>query len=88
MQPPAAATATASGAPIATIHTGPLNLRSGPGKDYGVLAVGAVGDTFAVVGRSADGAWLKVCCVKDAPVWLAADLVDVTGAIQDVPVVQ
>jgi hypothetical protein len=50
--------------------------------------LGFIGDTFTIVGRTADEEWLQVCCVKNTKVWVAAQFVEVSGSIQDVPVVQ
>ena len=87
--PGQSATPTASsvaGAPVATVRQGPLILRVWPGKDYAVVALGNVGDAFTAVGRTADGVWLKVCCIKDAPVWLAAEFVEVAGNVDGLPI--
>ncbi len=52
-----------------------LNLRSGPGTEYAVIALLSPGETAQVDGVSADGAWWRVFCPQDASgsCWLSAD---------------
>lgn len=66
-------------APLARVLVGPTNLRAGPGSTFPVVAQAQAGDTFTVTGRSNDGTWWQICCVQDLPVWVAADLVSVSG---------
>jgi uncharacterized protein YgiM (DUF1202 family) len=63
-----------------------LNLRGGPGQGFGVLGLARAGETFTVMARSGDGAWLQICCLNQAPAWLAAGMVTVTGTIESLPV--
>ena len=65
-----------------------LNIRSGPGTNFPVVASARQGDTGTIVGRSQDGRWWVV----DAPSlpggvgWVSADFVTATNA-ENVPVV-
>jgi heat shock protein HslJ len=65
-----------------------LNVRSGPGTNFPVVAAAREGDTGTIVGRSEDGRWWVV----DAPSlpggvgWVSADFVIATNA-ENVPVV-
>jgi uncharacterized protein YraI len=68
------------------VREGPLALRLGPGPQFAIIGMAKVGDTFAIIARSADGAWWQVCCVNARPVWLAAEFVTVTGPAENVPV--
>lgn len=63
-----------------------LNGRRGPGTDYDRIGQATQDQELFVLGRTADGAWLQVCCMANQPVWVAADQVDVKGAIQPAPV--
>lgn len=74
-------------APVARILQGPANLRVGPGRDFGVVLVAKEGATFDATGQTEDGAWLRLCCVNNAPVWVAADLVELPAGA-NVPVAQ
>jgi hypothetical protein len=76
---PAAPTAATPAAPLARIVADPANLRSGPGRTFPVIAVAQIDEVFTIIGRSDDGAWWQLCCVQDQPVWVAAELVEVSG---------
>jgi uncharacterized protein YraI len=59
--------ATAQPAPVAVntgnraiINTGNLNVRSGPGGSYGIIAKVAGGTELSVVGRAPDDVWLLI----------------------------
>ncbi len=63
-----------------------LNGRRGPGTNYERIGEADQGQELFVLGRTADAAWLQVCCMANQPVWVAADQVDVRGAISPAPV--
>jgi N-acetylmuramoyl-L-alanine amidase len=46
--------------PHAYVWTGRLNMRTGPGTGYPIIATLTEYDTIAMVGRSADGNWLLI----------------------------
>ncbi len=73
------------------------NVRTGPELDSPIIAKANPGDEFKVTGKSADGEWYQVCCVRgpsDAegaatePAWIAATVVDLDGNADAVPVIQ
>jgi hypothetical protein len=68
--------AVATLATVARILQGPANLRVGPGTGFVVARVANEGETFEATGQTADGAWLRLCCVDGAPVWVAGDLIE------------
>ena len=78
---PQTPTGTVTGASV-------LNIRSGPGTNFPVVAAARQGDSGTIVGRSEDGRWWAV----DAPAlpggmgWVSADFVLVTNA-EAVPVI-
>ncbi len=89
-------TATATGEPTATATPGPmilvpvaeLNVRKGPGIEYPLAGTIRQGETYDIVGRSADYAWWRICCLPDASLaWVTASLVQVSGDATDVEVV-
>jgi uncharacterized protein YgiM (DUF1202 family) len=63
-----------------------LVLRAGPNQAQPALSSAQAGQAFTVTGRSADNAWLQVCCVNNEPAWLASQFVVVTGTLTTVPV--
>lgn len=65
-----------------------VNIRSGPGTNFPVLAVAPFGATGEIIGRSADSRWWVVA-VASAPGgsgWVSADFVAASNAA-DVPVI-
>lgn len=77
-----------SALPLAMVEAERLNVRVGPGLDFAVLAVALRGDRFTIEGRSGDGAWWRVCCLRGGQRgWLAADFVRTEGDTANLPVV-
>jgi hypothetical protein len=68
-----------------------LNLRSGPGTNYGVAGSLAENTELSVIGRNEDSSWLYVETVEGDEVWLTGDpeLVKVDQAlVANLPVVE
>jgi uncharacterized protein YraI len=76
----------AAAAPRAQVREGPLVLRAGPNQSQPTISSAQVGQAFTVTGRTADNAWLQVCCVNNEPAWLASQFVVVTGTLTTLPV--
>ena len=81
-------TQTPADVPVAVVKLDPLSVRRGPSTDAALITRARSGDTFTVLGRSADDAWVKVCCVEEAPAWLATKFVEVSVPVVSLPVVQ
>jgi hypothetical protein len=71
-----------------------LNVRSGPGTVYPIVAVVHINDALAIIGSIADGAWLQVCCVAIAEGgaatesgWVASPLVEVQGSLAGLAII-
>lgn len=84
-------TPTATPTPgVAVVKPGPaqgLNVRSGPGTDYPVLATLPAGTRLTPVGRDGAGQWVQVCCVAGAQYgWVLAALVELAVDLADLPV--
>ncbi len=75
---------------VVVVRPGPaqgLNIRSGPGTDYPVLATLPAGSRLTPVGRDAAGRWVEVCCVNAGqPGWVLAELVELAVDLQSLPV--
>ena len=86
---PVVASATVTlqqGAPVAVV-AGPLvNVRRGPAVTFAVLAQIAQGVQLSVTGRSADAAWLSVCCINGEAGWVATSLMTLDFDPQTLPV--
>ena len=76
----------AASAPRAQVRDGPLVLRAGPNLGQPAISSAQVGQVFTVTGRTADNAWLQVCCVNNAPAWLASQFAVITGTLTTLPV--
>lgn len=62
--------------PSLKVETDLLNVRSGPGTDYGLVGSAEMGQTFNIVGRNADGSWYQICCVNGQQGWVNSELTD------------
>lgn len=83
---PAPPVGQASGAKA--VINGPLvNLRSGPGLDFEVIAMVERGAEYDITGISPDGEWWQICCVEGVQAWVTSEFVDTLGMIDSVPVV-
>ena len=82
---PPTATPPPTGTPLppvkVQVKTSNANVRQGPGPGYPMVAKLDKGTEITVVGRNSDGTWWKVCCVNGADVWIADQVVTVTGPI-------
>lgn len=72
--------------PYVVVKPANLNGRRGPGAEYDRIGQAKQGQELFVLGRSADNAWLQVCCLANQPVWVAADQVDAKNAVDTAPV--
>ncbi len=89
--PASTPTPTATSTPgVAVVKPGPaqgLNVRSGPGTGYPVLATLPAGSRLMPVGRDAPGQWVQVCCVAgDQYGWVLAQLVELAVDLTGLPV--
>lgn len=57
---------------VITVNTDVLSVYSGPGSSYDSFAMVFWGQTLILVGRSADGAWVKVQDATGAQGWVSA----------------
>lgn len=80
--------------PMAVVSAGPLNVRAGPGSGYASIGQVAGGASVAVTGRTADGVWLRICCVNPSGAagagregWVGSNVLKVQGALALAPVV-
>jgi uncharacterized protein YraI len=82
-QPPAPAPAPSY--PSGTVMAGYLNVRSGPGMSYNTIAVVRSGTTVALLGRSANGSWLKVKIPTGSVGWVNGGYIGTSYPIQSLP---
>ena len=77
----------ASDGPQATVNTAALNVRQGPGTNYGVVTVAHSADTLSITGRNSAGDWYQVSLDDGRQGWVNGSLVAVTGDAASIPVV-
>lgn len=85
----AAVTLTLIDRPFVTIDRINMRLRSGPGFDYATLGMAQPGDSFRVIGRSADNGWLLIDGPYPVNTWLQRlrNAVRLTGDADALPIV-
>ncbi len=64
-----------------------INLRLGPGLDYGLAGSLAPAETAAIVGKNSSGEWWQVRTNSGASAWVYGQLVTASGSAESVPVV-
>ena len=65
-----------------------VNLRSGPGIQYGIAGKMPQNVSAPVLGKNDDGSWIQVAYPDPkTPSWLAATFVTITGTLDTLPVV-
>ena len=73
--------------PHFTINTNNTDLHSSPDPDAPVLGQAAQGQTFELLGRTADMTFIQGCCFQGQPIWVAATAVTATVALATIPIV-
>ncbi len=74
------------GAPSYALAAGNVNMRAGPGAEFEITTTAPDNTPLAVLGRSADGEWLQVRAPDRSSGWVAAGLVVLRAAIDEVAV--
>ncbi len=69
----------------ATISTGRLNVRSGPGVGNSILTQVSDGETYSAIGRNDTGNWVQISG-SGFTGWVSAAYVTLSGAVSDLPV--
>ncbi|MCO6450938.1 MAG: PD40 domain-containing protein [Caldilineales bacterium] len=81
---------TTANSQTATVDTGArrLNVRAGPGTNYGIVGNLASGTNVQAVGRNDAGSWIQIQLpqAQNEIGWVSASFVDLSGAANDLPV--
>ncbi len=72
--PTAEASPTAAPVPKLTINQDAVNVRLGPGTNYGLAGTVNQGQEFTIVGRDQNEDWWLICCVNGKEVWVNDEL--------------
>jgi uncharacterized protein YgiM (DUF1202 family) len=73
--------------PQVIVNTGNLNVRSGPGAVYTVIASVPGGTSFEPLGVTVDGAWYYVSGAAFGRGWISAEFTIFRGAYDAIPVI-
>ena len=86
-EPTSTSAPTPSG-PVVLMAIGdtPINVRSGPGTDYGALGTLGPGDSTAITGKTDDGQWWQIL-YNGQVAWVSASVAPVQGDTSQVMVV-
>lgn len=75
--PPSATPATVA---KFTVTEALVNVRTGPGTDYGLAGSVEANQSFDINGKNATGDWWQICCVNGQTVWIFGQLGRTEGA--------
>jgi len=81
----AAAIASAQ-APTATVNTGALHIRSGPGIGYGVVTSVYRGTVLNLLARNSVTSWVKIALSTGVQGWVSAPYIYTTTPLSSLPV--
>jgi uncharacterized protein YgiM (DUF1202 family) len=70
----------------ATVNTGALNVRSGPGVGFGVLVSYFRGTTLTMIARNSAASWVKVVTPSGVQGWVSAPFIATSFPIVSLPV--
>ena len=81
---------TATPAPKLVVQTDNVNVRNGPGTNYGIGGTVRVGQAFDITGKNPQGDWWEFCCINGQKGWIYAELVttenaDSVAVAEDIP---
>lgn len=76
-----------TGQPTATVTTGQMNVREGPGAGYLPIATVSQGEMVTLLGRNADASWVQVKLADGKTGWVSTLYITTTFRVIDLPVV-
>ncbi len=71
----------------ATVNAKTLNMRTGPGTQYELVAAFASGTRLSLLGKDSSGAWVNVKSAEGQVGWMSAKYLTLSVPIENVPVV-
>jgi LysM repeat protein len=72
--------------PVASVNTGSLNVRSGPGLQFGSIATLPYGFGVQLVARNNDGNWVFIALTNGVTGWVNVNYLYTTYRIRNLPV--
>ncbi len=82
----APALAQAQPEPVATVNTGKLNVRSGPGLGFGAIATLPQGFGVQLVARNTEGNWVFIALTNGVTGWVNANYLYTRYRVRDLPI--
>lgn len=73
--------------PQAQVNVATLNVREGPGINFGVVGTLFQGEQIAIVGRSSTGEWLAIS-LEGRTAWVFANLTTFAGDVFQLPLIE
>ncbi|GAB4461193.1 MAG: hypothetical protein Kow00120_28590 [Anaerolineae bacterium] len=67
--------------------TSDVNLREGPGTNYGIVGTAGPGEALSVLGRSESASWFRVQTASGVLAWIYGELITLNISAADLPVV-
>jgi hypothetical protein len=71
----------------ATVKGDTVNVRSGPGKTFSILAVLNGGDLVNILGRLEDNSWFHIETADGILGWMAASVLEVLVDLETIPII-
>lgn len=71
---------------VASVNTGTLNVRSGPGLNFGAIATLPYGFGVRLVARNEEGNWVYIALANGVTGWVNVNYLYTTFRISDLPV--
>lgn len=73
-------TATAAAKAQLIVNNQAINVRNGPGTEYGLVGSADANQTFDLIGKNQAGDWWQICCVNGQQGWVFNQLARVENA--------
>lgn len=67
-------TATAAAQAKLTVNDQVVNVRNGPGTEYGLVGSAEANQTFDIIAKNQAGDWWQICCVNGQQAWIFGQL--------------
>lgn len=71
--------------PSASVNVAALNVRQGPGTNYGVISVVHLGDSLGISGQNTAAGWYQIALPDGRSGWVKGDFVQVIGDASSIP---
>jgi len=72
--------------PRAVVNSPLVNVRTGPGVDFDIVATVERGAEYEITGRDSSGEWWAICCIDGKGAWINGEYVDTDGAVDSAPI--